>query len=848
MGSAGKWVLGLLLLVVGAVFVARAVSSGPESDATVKNSLQADPASVAKENAAAEAAKQKKIASTTAGDVACKKACIEVNEVANDSVTTAKLAPGSVTLSKLAFEVPNLNELENEINARKAAEASARVAASDLSAATAKNDAAITAAAANGLTVEATLRSAADQDLATKTAAADADLLSRLNTEITNRGTADDVLLSKLNTEISDRSAALSGLRAELLNPNQVAAPIVQINNNEIVANAVTTDKIAPDTILANDLATGSVTTDEILNDTVAAIDLADGAVVGRAAGETLTNVKERTLRGERTDNVGSATSAGDLAVGTLTGERTPVAAAATGNLALGTVTGESDNDITRVNPIGNLGLRTVGRNNLVNDAIDNTKIENNAVTSSKILDGEVKTSDINDGDVVNSKLRTVDASGLNGAVSTNKIDDGAVTFAKLGTLVQGRITALETGLAAELVARANADSALQAALNTEISDRTTADSALQSALNAETASRAAADTALAGRIDELGTVAPSATVVNGAKEPNTADAKVDWSRLKNVPNDFADNKDDDGSGKVNALINDLKGTGSGAGTAPTTGNNLVSWNNLGQVPGDFVDGHISASELTGTISASQLGADSVIGGLNGSVQDGSISTEDIRDGTVAAADLAGTYADTDSNPATPDVETVVGAVTSEKIADGAIQARDHGASSVTSAALAAGAVTTDKQTANATSSTVGAPGAAVVPATPTPVVVNAASATLTPKGTDGAKSHVVQITGQFQAVGTPAGTDVMTVTWQLFDGATPISPDYHDQMTSTDSTLSGSVTQLLPSATIVNGPVEGTAKTYTLKVTASSTGAAPSSITVTNAVVTIVDLGRQGP
>src|SRR3954447_2593447 len=138
MGSAGKWVLGLLLLVVGAVFVARAVSSDPESQATVKNNLPADPASATKANDAAEAAKQKKIAGTTAGDVACKKACIEVNEVANDSVTTAKLAPGSVTLSKLAFEVPNLNELENEINSRKAAEAKASASAAELSSATAE--------------------------------------------------------------------------------------------------------------------------------------------------------------------------------------------------------------------------------------------------------------------------------------------------------------------------------------------------------------------------------------------------------------------------------------------------------------------------------------------------------------------------------------------------------------------------------------------------------------------------------------------------------------------------------------------------------------------------------------
>src|SRR5687767_14632223 len=108
MTSAGKWVLGLLLLVVGAVFVARTVSSDPGTQAQVKlpsaETAGADKAKTDEEKAkaAAEAA-AKKVASTTAGDLACKKACVEVNEVANDAVTTAKLAPGSVTLSKLAF-------------------------------------------------------------------------------------------------------------------------------------------------------------------------------------------------------------------------------------------------------------------------------------------------------------------------------------------------------------------------------------------------------------------------------------------------------------------------------------------------------------------------------------------------------------------------------------------------------------------------------------------------------------------------------------------------------------------------------------------------------------------------
>ncbi len=257
MSSAGKWILGLLLLVLGAVFVARTVSSDPASNATIKKLPSAE--TVAK-------TEKVKTPPAPATDVACKKACIEVNEVANDSVTTAKLAPGSVTLSKLAFEVPNLNELENEISARKAAEAAskaaaaeAKVALGEAAAATAKNDAAITAAAQNGLVAEAAARAAAVEDITKKFTAGDADLLSRLNKEIADRGAGDDVLQLKLNAEIADRAGAISTLRGELANPNQVAAPIIKINNNEIVGDAVTTDKLLDGTIQTQDLANAVV-------------------------------------------------------------------------------------------------------------------------------------------------------------------------------------------------------------------------------------------------------------------------------------------------------------------------------------------------------------------------------------------------------------------------------------------------------------------------------------------------------------------------------------------------------------------------------------------------------------
>ena len=654
MSSAGKWILGLLLLVLGAVFVARTVSSDPASLAEPKVLPSAE--TVAK-------TEKTKAPPAPATDVACKKACIEVNEVANDSVTTAKLAPGSVTLSKLAFEVPNLNELENEITARKAAEAAskaaaaeAKVALGEAAAATAKNDAAITAAAQNGLVAEAAARNAAVDDITKKFIAGDADLLGRLNREIADRGAGDDVLQLKLNTEIADRAGAINTLRGELGNPNQVGAPIVKINNNEIVGDAVTSDKVKDGNITADDLGNDSVVgglggdvkdesitsfdlgaasvgTSEVIDDSIAAVDLANNAVVGRgiAADAGLINVKERTLRGERTNNSTADTSAGDLALGTITGEAAPLAGSATGNIALG----------------------TIGTGNLANGAVTFTKLDNS--TQNRIVALETGLA----AEIVN-RIADVDAEEL---ARTN------------------RDVALQAAIDAEALARTNRDVALQAAIDAEGLSRAAADANLQSQLNSEITAREAGDAAQAAALtalrDQLSTADAAA-----ASQPNDGDGLVDWTNLEGVPSGFADGTDDDGTTGLNAYKNELKN----AGTADTTvdeGDDDVSWFKLRDVPAGFkdgtdaIDGGLAADlACTGCVDANDLGNDSV-------------ESAEIKNGTITAADLAGTYG---SDPA--QTETTPGAVTSEKIADGTILGRDLASGAVGAANLGADVIT----------------------------------------------------------------------------------------------------------------------------------------------------------
>ncbi len=234
------------------------------------------------------------------------------------------------------------------------------------------------------------------------------------------------MLQGKLNTEIADRAAGLANLRSELINPVQVATPIVQINNNEIVANAVTTDKILDRTIVAADLGVDSV--------------------VGHAPGAVNTNVKAGSLRGQKVDNGAGGTDAlGDLATGTITGNAPPTATAATGNLALGTVTGEGDNNIVRPAPVGNLAFTTVGRRNLVADAVDTTKIALDTILANDIATGAVTTDEILNGTILNEDLAgnsvttdkiaadTILANDIaTGAVTTDEILNGTILNADL--------------------------------------------------------------------------------------------------------------------------------------------------------------------------------------------------------------------------------------------------------------------------------------------------------------------------------------------------------------------------------------------------------------------------------
>ncbi len=222
-------------------------------------------------------------------------------------------------------------------------------------------------------------------------------------------------------------------------------------------------------------------------------------------------------------------------------------------------------------------------------------------------------------------------------------------------------------------------------------------------------------------------------------------------------------------------------------------------WGGLSGVPAGFADDDDDGSSLV-----AQLRNDLTTSGSG--VVDGS----SIRSGTITAAALAGS-----DDPA----QTVVGAVTSEKIFDGTIANRD----------VAAGAITTERQTANAE----GISSAASTPLT-NGTQASVVTAPLTvPSSTGPAANHAVLLTGQATLDCTGCTTPV-AVTYAIGSAGVPVSPVMRATVDSADGDI------VLPVSLLTH--VTGGAKQYELLVTASfGSGTA----TVRSATLNAIDLGR---
>lgn len=224
-------------------------------------------------------------------------------------------------------------------------------------------------------------------------------------------------------------------------------------------------------------------------------------------------------------------------------------------------------------------------------------------------------------------------------------------------------------------------------------------------------------------------------------------------------------------------------------------------WGGLSGVPAGFADG----TDDDGSSLVAQLRNDLTTSGSG--VVDGS----SIMSGTITATALAG------SDDA---LQTVVGAVTSEKIADGTIANRD----------VAAGAITTDRQKVNAES--VSNPAAtSLINGTQTRVV---STILMVPSSTGGATNHAVLLTGQ-GTLDCTGCTAPVAVTYTIGSAGVLLSP----VMSATVDSAEGDI--VLPVSFLTH--VTGGEKTFDLLVTASGFGSG--SATVRSATLNAIDLGR---
>lgn len=164
--------------------------------------------------------------------------------------------------------------------------------------------------------------------------------------------------------------------------------------------------------------------------------------------------------------------------------------------------------------------------------------------------------------------------------------------------------------------------------------------------------------------------------VIDPGESCKKGETALDWSRDSGANQLKADLQEPDDDA-------DVTGTTTVEGQGVNDGDGLVSWWNLENVPVGFadntdnIDGGTAANlECQRCVNAADIGNEAV-------------GTAEIANGTITAADLAGTY-NTDGSQ----TESVIGAVTSEKIADGTISARDLASGAVPLAKLAVDVIT----------------------------------------------------------------------------------------------------------------------------------------------------------
>ena len=433
-------------------------------------------------------------------------------------------------------------------------------------------------------------------------------------------------------------------------------------------------------------------------------------------------------------------------------------------------------NNLVASQPGGALALETVGRANIVAGAIDTAQLADNAVTASKLASALL--ADL----VTEAELEAELGAAVGPGTITGEGDNvqrvNPVGELALGTVGGANLVDGAVGTAA-LADNAVTATKLAAALLADLVTEQELTAALGPGTIAGEGDNTARVTPTAGL--KIGTVGRANLVDDAVDATKLADGAVDATKL------------------AAALLADL----------------------------------VTESELAALLPIDA--ADLAVGAVNGAaIAANAVGGNHIVDGTITAADLAG------HDSAGPWDTEVAGAVTSEKVRDGTIEARDIANGAVTALKLAAGAVTgghvangslsPDDTTANAASSTA---------AGPTEVAVGGSEWFGQLELTVAGGVHAVHVTGQgvVECTACTDAADSVTVQWTLVDGTTAVVAQTPAvTLTSTDRMATLPISFLVPDAA-------AGAHTYSVAVSVLAGGSDP--VVASSFGLVAVDLGR---